>query len=131
MKNIMKKKPQLILLTALITFLFLCCMKEYSPINDISGISKLDGKYVCVEGMISGIPWQHLIASVPFHPVAEYFDVSRDQVVIYVKDKIDNASKLRVYGRVFKVQGSSKRPGKTDQEYSEYSIVVDRYDVLE
>lgn len=100
--------------------------KEYEKLKD--SLNKSNS----FKGIISEIPWQHLVASIKDYPHAEYFDLEDGfQTIIYSKEKILSKTKLLVTGTVIEVKGRSKRP--TDEEeknYSEYHILVNEYRVL-
>jgi hypothetical protein len=93
------------------------------------GISKIVGKSVSVVGKISDTPWQHLIGYFPGYSRDYYFDVGKDQIVIYSKTAIDCTGKVKVYGKVVEVKGKSKDPRK-DEVYREYHITVDKAECI-
>ena len=87
------------------------------------------GKIVTVEGKISNMPWQHLIANVATHQQIYYFDLEGEpQIVIYSKDPIDCSNDLEIEGEVIEVKGHTKRPNKIDDvKYVEYHILVENW----
>ena len=64
------------------------------------------------------------------HPYSEYInDEDDDQTVVYFKSQVRCPGKLRIIGKVIKIEGRSKRPG-SDQKVVEYQILADEYKCL-
>ncbi|MBN2151175.1 MAG: hypothetical protein JW839_07020 [Candidatus Lokiarchaeota archaeon] len=86
-------------------------------------------KTVTVTGRISGVPWQHIVASVEGCHSSEYFDLDDGyQIVVYLKNPITEKGRISVTGKVIGVRGGSKRPGAAKSEpYTEYHVVVDSW----
>lgn len=103
----------------------------YLPLADTADFAQRVGQRVAVVGRISREPWQHMIADVPSHPHAHYFDdLTGDQIVIYAEESIEAEGAIRVRGQVYEVAGRSKRPGSTDR-YVEYHLTVDAWEPAE
>jgi hypothetical protein len=92
-------------------------------------LSKQVDKHVTINGKISNLPWQHMIASVKGFPMSEYFDLEdRTQIVIYSKNAIPERGLISITGKVIGVKGGSKRPGAAKSEpYVEYHVAVDSW----
>jgi len=99
-------------------------------LSDDDYIGDYEGQKVVVEGRISQIPWQHLIAPSDSHPVILYLDSGKNQIVIYSKRYITCTEKIKTTGTVIKIEGKSKKTG-SDEIFSEYQIVVDEYECIE
>lgn len=122
--------------TVLIIFLMLFCATagygkkvKYTPVSIADDLKNFVGKKVVVDGMISEIPWQHLMNPPSTHPVKIYFDVGKFQIVIYTKKKISCGKTLKVFGTVIQLQGAGKG-SKVDETYTEYHVVVDSWKCL-
>ncbi len=116
----------------LLFLLFWGCttMNDYTLLEDASRMSAYVDKKISLEGEISGTPWQHMIAATAEYPYSEYFDVKDFQIVVYSKAPMECRGKLRVFGRVLKVTGKGKRPEPGDEPYTEYHLLVDRWECL-
>lgn len=101
----------------------------YTRLETAGGLAEHEGKKVELVGRISNTPWQHLIGNPAGYPYSEYFDVDDYQIVIYAKEPLSCATEMIVRGTVYKVQGSSKRPGsKADNSFVEYHLLVDEWE---
>ncbi len=118
--------------TALFLLLLFFCgcktMDDYVTLEDTAPMHEYVDKKVCLVGQVSSIPWQHMIAFVEGHPYSEYFDVRDYQIVIYAKTPIECQGMVRLYGTVLKVEGKGKRPDPGDELYTEYHLVVDKWE---
>ncbi|MCE7742777.1 MAG: hypothetical protein GOP50_10010 [Candidatus Heimdallarchaeota archaeon] len=88
-------------------------------------------KTITIEGVISPIPWQHMIGMFEDYPFSEYFDLdNNEQIVIYSRTQIlRRNTRIKATGKIVKLTGRSKRPGKIDDdEYYEYQMLVDNWD---
>ena len=85
-------------------------------------------KTITIEGMISSIPWQHIIGVFEDYPYSEYFDLeNNEQIVIYSRTRIlKRNTKVKLTGKIIKLTGKSKRPG-SNQVYFEYQMMVDNW----
>ena len=99
----------------------------YTRVDNILSLKDYEGKKVELVGKISETPWQHLVGFFHDYPYIEYFDVEDYQIIIYAKEQIENRSLIRVKGTVIKIEGHSKRPSKTGDNYNEYHLLVDEY----
>ena len=112
--------------------MFMGCnnMQEYQELTDTTYISQYVDKKVILTGKISHVPWQHMIKSVESHPFTEYFDIGDYQIIIYSKEEIKCNKILKLYGTVIKVEGKGKRPEPSDDIYTEYHLLVDKWECL-
>lgn len=101
----------------------------YEVLEDTSTLAQRAGDRVALTGKISDLPWQHLIDDVPSHPHADYFDVGRDQIVIYSREPIGETRAIRVEGTVRRVEGRSKGP--SERRHTEHHLVVDGWTLAE
>ena len=126
-------KPFLNIIALLfILFVFTCSTTgEYIMLPDANNLQDYVDRQVCLEGEISQVIWQHMIAVVDGYPYSEYFDVKDYQIVIYTKNKISCGTMVRVYGRVIKVEGQGKRYEPGDELYREYHLAVDRWECVQ
>ncbi len=125
---ILKKMQMIIILFLLISNS--CNKKKDLPlIEDASLLSKYAGQKVIVIGQISQVQWQHTIRYIKTHPVAINFDVGNMQIIIYSKRDIDTKEKLKITGKVIKVDWESEKAGN-NSKFSEYHIIVDNYEVI-
>jgi hypothetical protein len=106
-----------------------CSTIQQEIIRDAGELWGQDGKHVVVEGTVAKEIWQHMIASTPTHPHETYFDIGKQQAVIYSKDEITCTGTLRVEGTVLKIEGSSKNP-RRKETVTEYHIMVDAWKCL-
>jgi hypothetical protein len=114
-----------------LSLLIICGCKtadDYVLLEDTSSIYQYADKKISLVGELSDIPWQHMIAYVEGHPYSEYFDIPGYQIVIYSKTQIKCQGKVKLYGTVLKVQGKGKRPDPGDDLYTEYHLVVDKWE---
>lgn len=125
-------KYNIVIAVLLINFFFLECnnMDEYHALADTTYMSEYVDKKVILTGKISHVPWQHMIKSVQSHPFTEYFDIGDYQIIIYSKEEIKCEDMLKLYGTVIKVEGKGKRPEPSDDIYTEYHLVVDKWHCL-
>jgi hypothetical protein len=105
-------------------------MDNYTPLPDTARMSAYVDKKVSLVGKISNTPWQHMIASVKEYPYSEYFDVGDFQIVVYARQPMKCGGNVRVFGRVLEVSGRGKRPEPGDEVYTEYHLLVDRWQCL-
>lgn len=89
-----------------------------------------NGEEIVLTGMISDIPWQHMIDMPESHPFADYFDFNDgDQVVIYTRVPVICDDKLEIRGDVIEIEGTSKNLGSEDV-YTELQIKVDEMECM-
>ncbi len=89
-------------------------------------LKKSVNKQITIKGIISEIPWQHLVGSFTDYPFSEYFDLEDGfQIIIYSRNKINNKNTLEIKGKVVVVSGRSKRPVDQEEKYEEYHLLVD------
>lgn len=119
-----------------VVIMLLCCVTagygkktRYAPVKNAEDLKNFVGKKVVVEGMISTIPWQHLVNPPLTHPVEYYFDVGKFQILIYAKKKFSCGKTLRVSGTVIELHGAGKG-SKADETFKEYHVVVDSWKCL-
>jgi hypothetical protein len=103
-------------------------MDDYVMLEDTARMSAYVDKKVSLEGQISDVPWQHMIAATKEYPYSEYFDVKGFQIVVYSKTPMECEGSIRVFGRVLEVSGKGKRPKPGDEPYTEYHLLVDRWE---
>ena len=120
----------IVVLINLITFGRIKAMNSYNTITEFSSLKIHIDKKITITGELSEMPWQHLISPMDTHPNIYYFDKNRDQVVIYTKSAINCKKKIKIYGKVIKITGTSKRPG-SDQVYVEHQVMVDKWECLD
>lgn len=101
------------------------CNKNLPLIEDASLLSRYAGQKVMVIGQISQVQWQHTIRYIETHPVALNFDMNDMQIIVYSKNEINTNEKIRIIGKVIKVDWKSEKSG----EFSEYHIIVDDYEI--
>ena len=118
------------LLLLLLVFCSCKTMNDYVVLEDTVPMSEYVDKKVCLMGKVSNIPWQHMIAMVDGYPVIEYFDVKDYQIVIYAETPIECNGMVKLYGTVLEVQGEGKRYEPGDELYTEYHLLVDRWECV-
>ena len=98
-------------------------------LSSLNGLKTHVGQRVCVEGAVSDVPWQHLMAPTSLYPYEHYFDLPDGfQTVIYVKKPLEGLlnQKIKVVGNVIEIRSSGKKGQKIeDTSYVEYQINVD------
>ncbi len=104
--------------------------------NTISKYSDLENnleKKVSITGEIAKAIWQHLTTYVDSHPFMHYFDLSDGhQIVIYTKDSISCKEKIKVTGKLIKVESQHKNPrSKISDKFSEYQLLTDSWKCIE
>ncbi len=102
---------------------------KYAHVKDSVELKNYVGKKVAVTGVVSNVIWQHLMAPPKTHPVENYFDIEKFQIVVYTKEKISCEGKVKVKGTVMELRGAGKG-SKVDETYTEYHIVVDKWKCL-
>ena len=105
-------------------------MNSYNEITELSSLKIHIDKKITISGELSEMPWQHLISPMDTHPNIYYFDKNGDQIVIYTKSAINCKKKIKIYGKVIKITGTSKRPG-SDQVYAEHQVKVDKWECVD
>ena len=122
----------LIMFTFIILFIFTGCgtSQHQGTIRDARELWGLDGKHVVVEGTVAKEIWQHMMAPTRTHPHETYFDIGKQQVVIYSRDEIACTGTVRVEGTVVKIEGSSKDP-RRKETCTEYHILVDAWKCID
>ena len=105
-------------------------MTDYIEVKDLGNLEELEDKKIKVKGSISDLPWQHLIHQPETHPVINYFDVGRLQIVIYSKEEISYKGLINVFGTIIKIVGKSKRPEIVKRHW-EYQMIVDKWEKAE
>ncbi len=98
---------------------------KYIPVKDAQELKNYVGQKVVVKGTVSNTPWQHVMNPPETHPVEIYFDIGKWQIVLYAKEKISCAGKVKVKGKVMQLGGESKPGAK--ETVTEYHIVVDKW----
>ncbi len=90
------------------------------------------GKNITLTGIISKIPWQHLIQFFSNRANINYFDLENgEQIVIYSREPITCIGEMKITGEVIITKGSSKRPQKIQTEtYEEYQLLVDAWECI-
>ncbi len=91
-------------------------------------------KTITIEGVISTIPWQHMIGLFEDFPFSEYLDLdNNEQIVIYSKTQIlHRSTRIKATGQIIKLSGKSKRPGSTNEkEYFEYQMLIESWSYID
>lgn len=128
----MSKNRRCVVFYFIVFFLVSCVVTghakktKYAPVKNAAELKNYVGKKVSVEGMISKIIWQHLMNPPATHPVENYFDMDKFQIVVYAKEKISCVGKVKVKGAVIELRGAGKG-SKVDETYTEYHIVADKW----
>jgi hypothetical protein len=118
-----------ILLTLAVLFTAGCSFTgNYTRVTDAATLKNYVGEKVVVTGNISKIIWQHMMGNFEGYPYDYYFDIGDSQIVIYSRKPIGSNEQIRVYGEVVKISGKAK--GDPREEYSEYHILVDRWEEM-
>ena len=103
-------------------------MDEYKLLSDMENLTEFVGGKIRIKGMVSDLPWQHLIGFQPGRQV-RYFDIDDFQIVIYPEKEIPSGVPVIIGGTVIEVRGGGKG-SKVDEEYAEYHIIVDWYEEM-
>lgn len=135
MGNLQLKLYMLVGIFFAIMFIFLSSVStghakkiKYIAVKDAQELGNYVGQKVAVKGTVSNTPWQHVMNPPKTHPVAIYFDMGKWQIVIYAKEKISCAGKVKVRGTVMQLGGASKPGAK--ETVTEYHIVGDKWKCL-
>jgi len=102
----------------------------YKELGDTDRLSLHVGQKVQLSGKIAVEIWQHMVGSFDGYPYSAYFDLAGSQIVIYSRTRLPDSGRLLLRGTVVKLEGGSKNPGKSDEIYFEYHLLVDEYDFL-
>ncbi|MBN1948036.1 MAG: hypothetical protein JW797_20375 [Bradymonadales bacterium] len=105
-------------------------MTDYLSIPKGASLFEHEGKKVAIIGRVSRTPWQHLIDSIESHPCITYLDLGKNQIVVYSQDPLPEQGDIEIRGTLFRLVGSSKRPGSTDR-YTEIQLVADSWSLCE
>ena len=118
----------IICLSVFVTAVYAVTPVVYIAVKNASDLINYVDKKVVVEGKVSDKPWQHIIYYSSKYTVASYFDIGKDQIVIYSKEMIGTTKKIKVKGTVIKVTAKSKNPNlsKAGKIYAEYHILADK-----
>jgi hypothetical protein len=110
---------------------FACCgiKPDGAVIREAAELFHLEGKRVVVEGAMSREIWQHMISHPKGYTHESYVDIGRGQVVVYAKEKINCAGRIRIDGTVVKISGESKNPRRKGP-YTEYHIAAESWRCL-
>jgi hypothetical protein len=103
--------------------------QHHGIIRDGGELWGQDGKHIVVEGTVAKEIWQHMMAPTRTHPHETYFDIGKQQVVIYSRDAIACTGTVRVEGTAVKIEGSSKNP-RRKETCTEYHIMADAWKCL-
>jgi hypothetical protein len=88
----------------------------------VADLPKHVGKTVMIQGKISDIPWQHMMAPPAGTKHDYYFNIGERQIVLYTKEELVCGTTLEVTGTVLEVAGASKRGGPA--MFKEYHLDV-------
>jgi hypothetical protein len=110
---------------------------EYNKIESYNELMERINNKVAFEGVISEIPWQHMIKYEDPYNNINYVDIKSKegkkpiQIVVYTKTEAPGSgSKINFSGTVRKITGKSKRPG-SDQVVTEIQVDADDFEVIE
>lgn len=112
--------------------LFLCAgaghakKTKYARVKTAAELKNYVGKKVMVTGKVSNVIWQHIMAPPETHPVENYFDIEKFQIVVYAKEEISCEGDVKVKGKVIELRGAGKG-SKVDETYVEYHIAADKW----
>jgi hypothetical protein len=83
------------------------------------------GKSVTLQGKITDLPYQHVMAPPAGTKHDYYFNLDKSQIVLYTVEEISCGTTLEVTGTVLEIQGAAKRGAKPgDSYYKEYHLNV-------
>lgn len=88
-----------------------------------------EGSRVVIEGVVSGIMWQHMAAPTSSHPRENYLDMRDLQIVVYSRKDIRCRGTVRIDGTVVKIEGSSRDP-RRKEAVDEYHVIADTWECL-
>lgn len=91
-------------------------------------------KTITIEGVISSIPWQHMIGIFEQFPFSEYLDLDNNQqIVIYTKTPIlRRNTRIAATGEIIKLHGKSKKPDDSDKDvFFEYQMLVENWNYID
>lgn len=110
---------------------------EYNKIQTYDELIEKINNKVTFEGVISKIPWQHMIKYEDPYNNINYVDIKSKegkepiQIVVYTKTEAPGSgSKINFSGTVKEIIGKSKRPG-SDQQVTEIQVEADNFEVIE
>ncbi|MBP7737842.1 MAG: hypothetical protein KA369_17810 [Spirochaetes bacterium] len=105
------------------------CASAPAVVREGSALWGREGARVVVEGAVAREIWQHMMAPPRGYGHETYFDMGKQQIVIYSKGPIACEGRVRASGTVVKIEGSSKDP-RRKEACTEYHVAVDSWECL-